>query len=69
QINFAQALSKTKDVIVLLFDRSKEAAILLISQLHEIFVKTIEPIRPGRKFPQNHKVHRRCFYYCYKPIR
>jgi len=69
QINFAQALSKTKDVIVLLFDRSKEAAILLISQLHEIFIKTIEPIRPGRKFPRNHKVHRRCFYYCYKPIR
>ena len=69
QINFAQALSKTKDVIVLLFDRSKEVAILLISQLHEIFIKTIEPIRPGRKFPRNHKVHRRCFYYCYKPIR
>ena len=69
QINFAQALSKTKDVIVLLFDRSKEAAILLISQLHEIFIKTIEPIRPGRKFPRNHKVYRRCFYYCYKPIR
>jgi len=69
QINFAQALSKTKDVIVLLFDRSKEAATLLISQLHKIFIKTIEPIRPGRKFPRNHKVHRRCFYHCYKPIR
>lgn len=69
QINFAQALSRTKDVIVLLFDRSKEAATLLISQLHEIFIKTIEPIRPGRKFPRNHKVHRRCFYLCYKSIR
>ncbi len=69
QINFAQALSNTKDVIVLLFERSKGAVTKLISQLHEIFVKTIEPIRPGRKFPRNHKVHRRCFYLCYKPIR
>lgn len=69
QINFAQALSNTKNVIVLLFDRSKEAATLLISQLHEIFIKTIEPIRPGRKFPRNHKVHRRCFYLCYKSVR
>lgn len=69
QINFAQALSNTKNVIVLLFERSKEAATLLISQLHEIFIKTIEPIRPGRKFPRNHKVHRRCFYLCYKSIR
>jgi len=69
QINFAQALSNTKDVIVLLFERSKEAATQLITQLHEIFVKTIEPIRPGRKFPRNHKVHRRCFYLCYKSVR
>ena len=69
QINFAQALSNTKNVIVLLFERSKEAATLLISQLHEIFIETIEPIRPGRKFPRNHKAHQRCFYYCYKSVR
>ena len=69
QINFAQALSNTKNVIVLLFERSKPVATQLISQLHEIFVKTIEPIRPGRRFPRNHKVHRRCFYLCYKSVR
>jgi len=27
----------------------------LISELHDIFVQTIEPIRPGRKYPRNHK--------------
>lgn len=68
QINFAQALSKTKDVIALLFNRPKEKVIHLIAQLHEIFIKTIEPIRPGRKFPRNHKIRRKSFYLCYKPI-
>ena len=69
QINFAQALSKTKDVIALLFNRPKEKVIHLIAQLHEIFIKTIEPIRPGRKFPRNHKIRRKSFYLCYKPMR
>jgi len=39
KFNFAQALSNTKDVIVLLFERSKEAATQLITQLHEILSK------------------------------
>jgi hypothetical protein len=68
RINFAQALSKTKGVIALLFNRSKHTVIRLISQLHEVFRKTIEPIRPGRKFPRKHKIRRRSFYSCYKPI-
>jgi len=68
QINFAQALSKTKDVIVLLFQRAKSVVIKLISELQLIYAQTIEPIRPGRKYPRKHKVSRRKFYISYKPI-
>jgi hypothetical protein len=68
QINFAQALSKTKNVIVLLFIRQKEKVTKMISDLHEIFIKTTEPIRPDRKFPRNHKRSRKSFCLNYKPI-
>ncbi len=67
QINFVQALSKTKNVIALLFIRQKNKLTEIISSLHEIFIKTTEPIRPDRKFPRNHKI-RRSFYLNYKPI-
>jgi hypothetical protein len=69
QINFTQALSKMKDTIVLLFNRKKTIVKDLISELHQIFIQTIEPVRPGRKFPRKHKFKRRDFYPCYKPIR
>jgi hypothetical protein len=68
QINFAQALSKTKNVIVLLFQRTKKKVLRLISELQQIYAQTIEPIRPGRKYPRKHKVARRKFYMSYKPI-
>lgn len=68
QINFAQALSKIKNVIVLLFNYQKDTVIDLISDLHEIFIRTTEPIRPGRKFPRNHKSTRKLFYMNYKPV-
>jgi len=68
QINFTQALSKSKGVLVLLFNRSVKKMISLISDLHDIFIKTIEPIRPGRKYPRNHKIQRKCFHLNYKPI-
>ena len=68
QINFTQALSKSKGVLVLLFNHSVIKMISLISDLHDIFIKTIEPIRPGRKYPRNHKIQRRCFHLNYKPI-
>ena len=68
QINFAQALSKVKNVIVLLFNRTGESVTNLISGLHEIFIRTTEPIRPGRQFPRNHKSCRRLFYQNYKPL-
>jgi len=66
QINFTQALSKTKDVFVLLFQSVKKQVIQLISELHDIFTQTVEPIRTGRKYPRNHKVSRRKHFTCYK---
>ena len=68
QINFAQALSKIKNVIVLLFNHMEESIAKFISDLHEIFIRTTEPIRPGRQFPRNHKIRRRLFYLNYKPV-
>jgi hypothetical protein len=68
QINFTQALSKSKGTLALLFDSSIKKMVCLISDLHDIFVKTIEPIRPGRKYPRNHKSYKKCFYLNYKPI-
>lgn len=68
QINFAQALSKTKNVIVLMFQKTKQCITKLVKNLHDIYVKTIEPIRPGRKYPRNHKFYLRHFFMNYKPI-
>lgn len=68
QLNFAQALSRIKNVIVLLFVRQKECIADLISDLHEIFIRSTESIRPGRKFPRNHKSSRKSFYLNYEPV-
>ena len=68
QINFVQTLSKTKDAIALLFQRSKSSVLKLISDLHNIFSKTTEPVWPGITFPHNHKVIRRKYFLNYKPI-
>ena len=69
QLNFAQALSKTKDVIALLFNSAKNITKELISQLHDIFIETTEPIRKWRKYPRKHKIRRREFYGTYKSLR
>lgn len=69
QLNFTQAISKMKDTIVLLFNRSLDVAKNLISALHNLFVKTVEPVRPNRKFPRNHKIQKRGFYPSYKTVR
>jgi len=66
QINFTQALSKIKNVIVLLFNHIGESVTDIISDLHAMFIISTEPIRPGRKFPRNHKSTRRLFYQNYK---
>ncbi|MCP3876664.1 MAG: IS4 family transposase [Desulfobacteraceae bacterium] len=68
QINFTQALSKSKGAIALLFHETGKKIRCLISDLQNIFQRTIEPIRPGRKYPRNHKVNSRKFFLQYKPI-
>lgn len=68
QVNFAQAISKMKHVISLLFQRTKKKVLKLIEDLHEVFIQTTEPIRPGRKFPRKHKVSVRRHFIAYKPI-
>ena len=67
RINFTHALSKMKDSLVLLFIRS--SIIELLKKLHSLFIATIEPIRPGRKYPRKNRVQKRDFCPCYKPIR
>jgi hypothetical protein len=69
QLNFTQALSRMKDSIVLLFTKIQPVVEKMIDKLHMLFLKTVEPIRPGSKFPRNKKVQRNGFYPCYKPIR
>jgi hypothetical protein len=69
RINFTQAVSKTKDTIVLLFNRPLDVAKNLIAALHDLFVKTVGPVRPNRKYPRNHKIQKRGFYPSYKPAR
>jgi hypothetical protein len=68
QINFAQALSKMKHTIVLLFTRPAEQVKLLITKLQKIYFQTVEQVRPGRKFKRKHKVKLKNFHFAYKPI-
>ena len=68
QVNFTQALAKCKDLIPLLFQRSKRKVRLIFDALFAILKKTIEPIRPGRKYPRNHRVASRKYYLNFKPI-
>jgi len=68
QVNFTQALSKSKGVVALLFHDTSRQIRRLISDLQNIFQRTVEPIRPGRKYPRNHKAKNRKFFLQYKPI-
>ena len=68
QINFTQAFSKSKGVIALLLNETTRRIRRLIADLQEIFKRTVEPIRPGRKYPRNHKARPRKFFTQYKPI-
>jgi len=67
QINFTQALSKMKDTVVLLFQRTDVLRIL--TRLWEVMTRTIEPIRPGRKYPRPKSARRKRFAVTYKPVR
>jgi hypothetical protein len=68
QVNFTQALATAKNLMPLLFQRSKRKIKLIVESLFELFANTTEPIRPGRKYPRNHRVSSRKFYTNYKPI-
>ncbi len=68
QINFTQALSTMRDSIVLLFQRTGDGVLDIIYSLLTTFASAVEPIRPGRKYPRNHKRSHRKFYLTYKPI-
>ena len=67
--NFAQVISKMKDVIPLLFVRPRKLLYTLISDIHAIVINTIEPIRPGRKYPRNFNNRGGRFHYAYQPAR
>jgi len=67
QINFTQALSKMKDTVVLLFQRADVLPIL--TRLWELMTRTIEPIRPGRKYPRPKSARHKRFAVTYKPVR
>mgnify|MGYP003933705911 CR=1 FL=1 len=66
QVNFAQALSNMKGMTPLLFQRSKATVKSIVEDLQELFYRTTEPIRPGRKFPRKHKASVRRFFFPYK---
>jgi len=66
KINLTQALSKMKDSVVLLFQHQN--ILELLNKLFELFINTIEPVRPGRNYRRKHKTSRG-FHPCYKPIR
>ena len=68
QINFTQAISKSKGVIALLFIDTANRLRRLIADLQYIFQRTVEPVRPGRKYPRKHKSRPRKFFPQYKPI-
>jgi hypothetical protein len=68
RINFTQAFSKSKGVIALLFTDTGKRIARLLDDLQHIFQRTVEPIRPGRKYPRMHKAKPRKYFLQYKPI-
>ena len=66
--NFTQALSTMRDTIVILLHGSRKIVLRVISDVLETIAKAVEPVRPGRKFPRNHKRAQRKCCLNYKPI-
>jgi hypothetical protein len=67
QVNMTNALSKMKDLVVLLIQRTAIPPIL--QRFWQAIIQTIEPIRPGRSYPHKKRVQRKRFVMTYKPIR
>ncbi len=68
RINFAQALSKMKHTIVLLFTRPVKQVQLIIVKLQKIYSQTVEQVRPERSFKRKHKVKLKNYHFAYKRI-
>lgn len=66
--NFTQALSTMRDTIVVLLRGSRKTIVEIISDLLKTIAKAVEPVRPGRKYPRNHKRAQRKYCLTYKPI-
>ncbi len=61
-----QALSKMKDIIVLLFTRHDP--LILLKKLITLFLNTIEPVRKGRSYRRKHQIQQ-VYSMPYKQIR
>jgi hypothetical protein len=68
QVNFTQALSRCNETLVTLFSCSRSKIKILIEGLFKLFQQTVEPVRPGRKNPRNHRIKLRKYYPAYKII-
>ena len=67
QVNFTHLLSKMKDTVVrLLRDPAVED---ILTHLWQIMLRTIEPIRPGRRYPRTKTGRVKRFAMAYKPVR
>lgn len=67
RVNLAHALSKMKDLVVLLLQRDTVSD--LLATLWQVLTHTTEPVRPGRKFPRPKGPRRKRFSMCYKSAR
>jgi hypothetical protein len=66
--NFTSAISKSKDALALLFNRPMRKIHRLVQELQDVFLTTIEPIRPGRKYPRGIVAPGRKCFQNYKPV-
>ena len=67
QINFSHCLSVMKSAIPLLLTRPVDTLAVLLQALSALFLKSTEPVRPGRSYPRKPK-RTNDFYPCYKGI-
>ena len=68
KINFTQVLSTMRDTIVILLHKSTIAIRSIVSDILETSAMATEPVRPGRKFPRNHKRAQKKYCLTYKLI-
>jgi len=67
QVNMTNALTKMKDTVVLLFQRTN--ILQLLNRFWQAMIQVTEPIRPGRSYPHKKKIRRPRFPVAYKSLR